>query len=81
MVNDSQWSRQWAHGGCEGWIFQEAWRGDSGLSNLELTGREGPAGIWLTQPFPPLYHIPSETSAKPFQMAIYPLLQVFSNFG
>ena len=40
--------------GGQGWIFQEAWSGYSGLSNLELNGREGPAGTWLPQPFPPL---------------------------
>ena len=38
----------------QGWIFQEAWSGHSGLSDLELNGREGPAGTWLPQLFPPL---------------------------
>lgn len=40
--------------GGQGGIFQEAWSGHSGLSNLELNGREGPAGTWLPQLFPPL---------------------------
>ena len=36
-------------GGGQSWISQEAWSGHSGLSNLELNGREGPAGTWLPQ--------------------------------
>ena len=59
MNGDTPQSRQRAHAGGgevwgQGWIFQEAWSGYSGLSNLELNGREGPAGTWLPQLFPPL---------------------------
>ena len=64
----------------QSWISQEAWSGHSGLSNLELNGREGPAGTWLPQLSPP-DQSPSETSVEPFQMVIHPLLQMFSTFG
>lgn len=44
MANDAQLTMgTWWGAGGGGWIFQGGWSGDSGLSDLELPGGEGPA--------------------------------------